>query len=96
MSGEEGHEVIEGRSEVNRPLNKFRNITACKIHFVLHVCSIIILILMMIITSPWYLSTTILSVKMTILIHLTSMYVKALTIHNKHLMINITHIYGTC
>ena len=29
-SGEEGQEVKVGKSEVNRPLNRFQNITACK------------------------------------------------------------------
>ena len=30
VSGEEGQEIKVGKSEVNRPLNRFRNITACK------------------------------------------------------------------
>ena len=33
-SGEEGKKVKVGKSEANRPLNRFRNITACKIEFV--------------------------------------------------------------
>ena len=37
MSEEEGQEVKVGRSEVNRPLNRFRNITACKIKLALPV-----------------------------------------------------------
>ena len=40
MSGEVGREVQEGRSVVNRPLNRFRNITACRVHFVLYVCCV--------------------------------------------------------
>ena len=30
VSGEEGREVKFGRSEANRPLNRFRNITTCE------------------------------------------------------------------